>query len=160
MPLSQSVLARFQYQHQTIDELIIGLNEEALKHRTKPDKWSAFENIVHLAAYQPVFIERVNLILKETEPLFERYVADNDPRFLQYLEKSLTELLKDISSDRQTIINTLNQANDQQLNRTGRHKAYGLITLAGWSDFFLLHEAHHLWTIFQLTYVERSITQK
>src|SRR5579862_7821274 len=129
MPLSPSVLARLQYQHQTIDELIIGMTEEELKHRTKPDKWSAFENIVHLAAYQPVFIERVNLMLRDTEPLFERYVADNDPRFLQYLEKSLVELLEDIRSDRQVIVNLLMQANEQQLNRSGRHKAYGLIKL-------------------------------
>ena len=147
MPLSPSVLARLQYQHQTIDELIAGMNEEELKHRVNPDKWSVFENMVHLAAYQPVFIQRIHLILNEHEPLFERYVAENDPVFHQYLQKSLKGLSDDISSARLSIVNSLKQLNEQQLNRSGRHKAYGLIRLSEWADFFLLHEAHHLWTI-------------
>jgi len=160
MPLSDSILARLQYQHKTIDELISGLTEEQLKYRINPDKWSAFENMVHLAAYQPTFIQRLNLMLNENEPLFERYVAENDPVFYEYLKKSLTELIIDISTKRFAIINLLENSDDQQLNWKGRHMAYGLITVAGWSDFFLLHEAHHLWTIFQLTSMLRVNAQK
>ncbi|HSZ85863.1 MAG TPA: DinB family protein, partial [Puia sp.] len=150
MALSESILTRLQYQHKTIDELIDGLSEEQLETRVNPDKWSAFENIVHLAAYQPIFIQRINLMLTENEPLFERYVAENDPVFHEYQKKSLTELLETISSDRITILNVVKRLNEEQLKRTGKHKAYGSITLARWFDFFLLHEAHHLWTIFQL----------
>jgi hypothetical protein len=160
MPLSDSILARLQYQHKTIDELINDLSEEQLKHRINPDKWSAFENIVHLAAYQPIFIQRINLMLNENEPLFERYVADNDPVFLEYLKKSIAQLLNDISSNRFIILNTLKAFNEEELNRKGRHKTFGLITIASWADFFLLHEAHHLWTIFQLTCMLRVKAQK
>lgn len=158
--LSESILTRLQYQHKTINELIDNLSEEQLKTRVNPDKWSAFENIVHLAAYQPIFIKRIHLMLDENEPLFERYVADNDPVFLQYKKKSLTELLETISIDRIIILNLVKKLNEEQLNRTGRHKAYGLIKLARWFDVFLLHEAHHLWTIFQITYATRAATHK
>jgi hypothetical protein len=160
MPLSESILTRLQYQHKTIDELIYGLSEEELKIHVKPDKWSAFENIVHLAAYQPTFIQRVNLMLNENEPLFERYVADNDPVFNEYQKKSLAELLETISSDRIAILNLIKKLNEEQLMRSGRHKAYGSIMLARWFDVFLLHEAHHLWTIFQLTYAMRAEKHK
>jgi hypothetical protein len=160
MPLSESILARLQYQHKTIDELIDGLSAEQLKTRANPDKWSAFENIVHLAAYQPIFIKRMHLMLDQSKPSFQRYVADNDPVFLEYQKKSLAELLKTISSDRLAILNLVKKVNEEQLNRTGRHKVYGLITLARWCDFFLLHEAHHLWTIFQLTSASRATAHK
>jgi hypothetical protein len=30
--------------------------------------------------------------------------------------------------------------------RTGLHPAFGEMDVAGWLDFFLLHEAHHLYT--------------
>jgi hypothetical protein len=156
MPLSESILTRLQYQHKTIDELIEGLSEEELKTRVNPDKWSAFENIVHLAAYQPIFIKRIHLMLDENESLFERYVADNDPVFLQYKKNSLTGLLETISADRISILNVVKKLNEEQLKRTGRHKAYGSITLARWFDVFLLHEAHHLWTMFHLTYATRA----
>jgi hypothetical protein len=160
MPLSPSILARLTFQHKTIDELITGLEQNQLSNRVNPDKWSAFENIVHLAAYQPTFIQRINLMLSEDEPLFERYVADNDPVFHESLKKPLLQLLNDIAADRQKILNLLEELNETQLKRGGRHKAYGLITLAVWCDFFLLHEAHHLWTIFQLTAALRVPTPK
>jgi hypothetical protein len=156
MPLSESILTRLQYQHKTINDLIDGLSEEELKTRVDPDKWSSFENIVHLAAYQPIFIRRIHLMLDENEPLFERYVADNDPVFLQYKKNSMRELLETISIDRFIILDLIGQLNEENLKRTGRHKAYGPITLARWFDVFLLHEAHHLWTIFQLTYAMRA----
>jgi hypothetical protein len=160
MSLSDSILSRLQYQYKTINELISGLTEEQLKQRINPDKWSAFENIVHLAAYQPTFISRLNLMLNENEPLFERYVAENDPVFYEYLKKPLSELLIDISTKRFAIINLLKNSDEQQLNRKSQHPVYGLITVAGWADFFLLHEAHHLWTIFQLTSMLRVKAQK
>jgi len=72
MPLSESILARLQYQHYTINELIAGLTEEELKHPVNPGKWSAFDNVVHLAAYQPTFIKRINLMLNEQTPMFVR----------------------------------------------------------------------------------------
>jgi hypothetical protein len=30
------------------------------------------------------------------------------------------------------------------------HKKYGALTIMEWTEFFLLHEAHHIFTIFQL----------
>jgi hypothetical protein len=30
--------------------------------------------------------------------------------------------------------------------RTGLHPTFGEMDVAGWLDFFLLHEAHHLYT--------------
>lgn len=71
MPLSSSVLSRLQYQHHTISELTKNFTEEQLRLRVNPDKWSAFENIVHLVAYQPIFIERIELMLKEENPSLE-----------------------------------------------------------------------------------------
>ena len=36
------------------------------------------------------------------------------------------------------------------LVKTGTHPAFGQMTLMQWLNFFLLHEAHHLFTIFKL----------
>ena len=90
----------------------------------------------------------------------KRYVAENDPVFYEYLKKSLSELLSDVATKRFAIINLLKNLDEQQLNRKGKHPVYGLITVAKWADFFLLHEAHHLWTIFQLTSMLRVKGEK
>jgi len=36
------------------------------------------------------------------------------------------------------------------LSRIGMHPKYGRLTILKWAEFFVLHEAHHLFTIFQL----------
>ena len=152
MPLSYSIIARLQYQHQTISELTKNFSEEKLKQRINPDKWSPFENIVHLCAYQPTFIQRISLILKENNPLFERYVAENDSHFYECMKLSFAELISKINNERSIIFKKLQSLNDEQLRRAGKHPKYGALTIAQWADFFLLHEAHHLWAIIQLTF--------
>jgi hypothetical protein len=156
MPLSASILARLQFQHQTIQELIIGLPEETLRQRVHPDKWSAFENIVHLAAYQPVFIRRLERMQTEASPEFERYVAEQDPLFLSYLERPLSSLLTDIDEKRAFIFSELSGMSDEMLGKKGLHPLYGLFSVGQWADFFLLHEGHHLFIIFKLAGDQRK----
>jgi len=151
MPLSPSITARLKYQHETLHDLVKGLSETQLKEHINPGKWSAFENIVHLTAYQPTFHQRLHLIASQNTPVFERYVADNDPVFHQYLDRSLKELLEDLATERFLINNHLSNMTETTLRREGVHPLYGRFSMNQWADFFLLHEAHHLFTIFMLT---------
>ena len=157
MPLSTSILARLQYQHQTIRELIGSLPEDTLQQRTNPDKWSAFENIAHLAAYQPVFIGRLERMRNEPSPEFERYVAGKDPLFPAYLERSLSDLLAEIEEKRSIIFSELTGMNEETLRKAGLHPSYGLFTIGQWAEVFLLHEAHHLYVIFQQVQEQRKL---
>ena len=150
MPLSISITTRLQYQHETIEELIGGLTEQELKQRVQPDKWSAFEQIAHLTAYQPTFLVRLHKIEAEEAPDFERYVADNDPAFHHCLQRPLPSLLEDLAIQRFIIANHVLGLPEETLNRTGRHPKYGLLTIPKWTEFFLLHEAHHLFSLFML----------
>jgi uncharacterized damage-inducible protein DinB len=150
MPLSPSILSRLEFQHQTIRELIRDTPEEVLRRRIHPDKWSAFENIAHLAAYQPMFFRRLQRMQEESDPEFSRYVAEQDPLFPPTLEKSLDQLLVDIDEKRTTLISELTAMDDATLGRYGIHPKYGRFPIKQWTDFFLLHEAHHLYAIFML----------
>jgi hypothetical protein len=151
MPLSPSALTRLQHQHQTVRELIAGRSEHQLKHIVNPGKWSAFDNIAHLACYQPVFLLRLERIQTEDSPVFDRYIAEMDPAFPDYQQRPLANLLTSIDTQRGMIINKLQGMNETELKRTATHPRYGLLDIAQWTEFFLLHEAHHLYTVFMLT---------
>jgi hypothetical protein len=158
MPLSDSILTRLRHQHEALSELIDGLTEEELKRRVNPDKWSAFEHIAHLAAYQQAFIGRLKKVASEPTPSFERYVAENDPVFTQYLNYPLKNVLDLISvSAKQITVKLTVTFNDTNLHLTGLHPRYGRLTIPQWTQFFLLHEAHHLFTIFMLTQDLRAV---
>ncbi|HVM87334.1 MAG TPA: DinB family protein [Puia sp.] len=152
MLLSDSILSRLEYQHQTICELIKGFSEKQLKHDINTGKWSIFENIIHLCAYQPIFIKRIDLMLQTESPSFERYIAENDSGFYECLKLSIDEAISKINADRTVIISKLKGLDEDQLNKTGCHPKYGLFSISKWTEFFLLHEAHHLWTIMQLSF--------
>lgn len=143
-------MSRLEYQHETIRDLIRNIPEEDLKLHVNPDKWSAFENIAHLTAYQPVFIKRLEKIQTEASPLFDRYVAEQDPHYFAALERPLSELLSDIEEKRKIILDTLKGMDDTVLAKIGVHPKYGQFTVKEWTEFFLLHESHHLYTIFML----------
>lgn len=155
MFLSASVSSRLQHQHETLNELLEGFSEEELKQRLHKDKWSPFEQVAHLTSYQPVFLHRLQIIEQEDNPLFDRYVADDDPAFVTCCKKSLNELLNDLFDQRVVIINHLMTLTGAATRKTGRHPKYGVLTIAAWTEFFLLHEAHHLFSIFMLTRTAR-----
>jgi len=148
---SDSQLYRLKYQHETIAELVHGLSEEDLRKEVNPGKWSVQQNIAHLASYQEVFLERLRRIQTEDEPQFGRYVADNDPAFLDACSKTAAQLLEQLSTDRQTILNALLSTSEAAQGRTAIHAKFGKMDMTRWLEFFLLHESHHLYTIFMLT---------
>jgi len=150
MPLSPSALSRLEFQHQSLNDLIGDLPEAELRRNNIPGKWSAFENIAHLDSYQPVFLWRLEKMQRESNPLFERYVADQDPVFAASLQKRLDQVLADIDTRRSQITAMYLSMDDATLARTGVHPKFGEFDLRRWADFFLLHESHHLYTIFML----------
>jgi hypothetical protein len=150
MLLSKVTLDRLKTQHEVIDLLISGLSEEELRYRPIPDKWSVHENIAHLACYQPRVITRTEKILVEDNPAFDSYIPETDPNFSQFLTMSVEELLANLKSNRIELVKLVCSLNDEQLKRTGTHSKFGKMNIIEWTEFFLLHEAHHIYTIFKL----------
>lgn len=150
MLLTKPTLDRLKTQHEVIGILISGLNESELIHRPIPDKWSVKENIVHLTCYQPRVISRINKILAEDNPTFAGYVPEEDPEFSKFLSMRVDELLAHQKEKRLGIVNLISNLTEEQLKRTGSHSKFGRMNILEWTEFFLLHEAHHIYTIFKL----------
>ncbi|HEY0679391.1 MAG TPA: DinB family protein, partial [Chitinophagaceae bacterium] len=82
---------------------------------------------------------------------FERYVADTDPAFLEGVQKPTAALISQLHADRLSIVNLLSSFSEEALLRKGIHPRYGKFVISQWVEFFLLHEAHHVFMIFMLT---------
>lgn len=87
---------------------------------------------------------------EENNPFFPRYVAESDPAFPGYAQQSLAELLGQMLADRKRLFDLLDGMDEAALQRTGLHARYGQFPLSQWTEFFLLHESHHLYTIFMM----------
>ena len=143
-------LNRLKTQHELIEHLVSGIKEEELRFRPIPDKWSIHENIAHLACYQLRVITRTEKILSEDNPIFDSYIPEEDPESSRFLSMSVGQLLAHQKEKRIEIVNLISNLTDVQQKRIGVHPKFGKMTIAEWTEFFLLHEAHHMYTIFKL----------
>lgn len=148
MPSSTST--RLQYQHKTLLDIIDDLSDDQLRRAVIPGKWSIFENIVHLVTYQHIFVQRVKQILENNNPVFDRYVPDTDPAFHDNCTKSTREIMSDLVTTRKEMAAGILSFPPAEYAKTGLHPLFGSMNLLQWLNFFLLHEAHHLFTMFKL----------
>jgi hypothetical protein len=152
MLLYASIINRLSNQHEAIEKIINGMADAQLQKQPQSGKWSIKDNIAHLAKYQPVFMERMELVIKGERPSFGRYIADEDPQFADWKSWDIQTLLERLNADRQLIYDLIINCSGKQVAFTGIHKRFGELTLVQWTEFFLLHEAHHLFMIFQLVH--------
>ena len=148
--LYSSLVCRLKTQHLAVAEIVKNIDEQHLNNQPQPGKWSIKDNIAHLASYQPIFIGRVHQILKGETPAFNAYRADDEPDFIAAREWPLTELINKINGNRRQILELITNLPDDQLLLKGTHPKFGTLTIVEWTEFFLLHEAHHLFTMFRL----------
>jgi uncharacterized damage-inducible protein DinB len=150
MEMPSSISTRLQYQHKSLMDVIDGLTDEQIRRPIIAGKWSIFENIVHLQTYQHTFIKRVRQMLENKNPTFPRYTAEADPEFPDNVCKSTREIMGDLITVRKLMAAEIIAFPSTDLVKTGIHPAFGQMSLLQWLNFFLLHEAHHLFTIFKL----------
>ena len=150
MQIPSSVSTRLQYQHKSLIDIIEGLSDEQIRMNINPGKWSIFEHIVHLQTYQHTMIRRIRQILEEDNPAFSAYTAESDPLFHDGCAKSSREVMQDLLTVRKELSAGILSFKETDLGKTGVHPKYGKMNLVQWLNFFLLHEAHHLFTIFKM----------
>lgn len=145
--LSQSTLLRLETQIEVIPLLLTGATRGAVMARPASGQWSAHENLAHLARHHAVFLERLRRILGESAPHLARYRAEEDPAWPEWSCLSTEEVLSRLKALRAEIIRLCKGLSHAEASRVGIHPFFGEMSLALWVEFFLLHEAHHLYVV-------------
>jgi DinB superfamily len=145
MVLSQSTSERLKTQLDSLPLLFSGASPEAMRRRPSSGKWSAHENLAHLARYHEVFLERLRRMLTEDRPQLGRYRAENDPQAGPWMALPTDALLKEMKRLRGELIDAVEHLSPGEFERTGIHAVLGEMSIPTWIEFFLVHEAHHLY---------------
>ena len=147
--LSQSTRSRLATQLECLQVILGGSDAGAINRRPASGKWSAHENLAHLARMHEVYLERIRRILSEERPALPRYKAEEDPEWPQWAALPTEEVLQRLQTLRGRLLEVVGKLSAAQLGRVGIHPAVGGMTIPEWIDFFLLHEAHHLYAAMQ-----------
>ena len=144
---SDSIVLQLRDQLENFENIYPNISAQAWQHKPASGKWSARENLAHLARYHEILLERLKRIQDEETPHFARYRAEDDPKWGAWSEMRTQALLTQIHALRDQLVAAVGQLSDDQLARTGIHPVLGEMNVVQWIEFFLLHEAHHLYAI-------------
>jgi hypothetical protein len=143
-----AVVLRLRTQLESLDAILAGVADDALQRRPASGKWSALENLAHLARHHEVMLHRVRRLLAEDRPAFPRYRAEDDPDWPAWASRSAAEVRARLMGSRAELVAIVDGLAAEQLSRTAGPPAVGAMPLTLWLEFFLLHEAHHLYQAF------------
>ncbi|HKA17056.1 MAG TPA: DinB family protein [Blastocatellia bacterium] len=145
--LSKSTLLRLETQLDVIPVLLRDAPPRIITAGTPRGEWSAHENLAHLARHHEIFLERLRRIMTEDAPELGRYRAEEDSSWSEWSSLTTDEVIRRLNNLRAEIIQFIRGLSEPEENRVGIHPLFGQMDLNGWIEFFLLHEAHHLYKL-------------
>ncbi len=151
MEIYASIIDRLNSQHFTVNELLRNLAQDTINKKPETGKWSIQENLAHIVSYHQVFLIRMHKIINNDNTYFERYKSENDINFNTFQKLTSEELLIHLEEERKKVTNFIFKLNINELQKFGIHQKFGKMNIVEWIEFFLLHEAHHIYTIFKLS---------
>lgn len=142
-----SLLGRLQGQLDALGPILRGAAEGDLTSRPAGAQWSAHENLAHLCRVQEMLFVRLERILEEDRPELQRYRAEEDPDWPAWAALSPGEALERLVGRRADLVARVLGLGPDEARRTGLHSRFGEMDIAAWIEFFLVHEAHHLYIV-------------
>ena len=121
-----------------------------LTRRPAPGEWSIHENACHLAEVHPLFFRRLDLMLRETDPVITSYDPGRDDPDDALLKVDLDEALQRFAKDRAQLVARLRELAPADWARTARHDEYNAYSIFIMFRHLALHDFHHAYRIEEL----------
>lgn len=132
--------------------LIKGLSEEALTCPPADGGWAIRNVVSHLRDAQGVLAFRIDLFLKEENPMLEMKQVWTWAKNETERPPSTHEIFETYLSTRRDVIAKLEAIPLADWWRTGRHEEFGVVSIKQQVSYFASHELTHLSQIERLVY--------
>jgi hypothetical protein len=113
-----------------LNDLLAGLDEDTLRWRPIPNKWSIKEIMCHLRDMERLaYLARYRRILSEDHPLLENVDQDRLAFETDYINQNAQAALEEFKQLRSETIRTLDEASTGEWSRSGTHSTDGPMTI-------------------------------
>ena len=141
------VRARLSTQLDSLSPMIAGLGAVELSRAPDNGKWTIHQHVAHLVRHHEIMLGRIERIRTEVSPSLDRYKAELDAAWPAMAARSTEAILELLHSLRRDLVAIADSLSADEWARVGIHPVLGRMNLVEWLDFFLLHEAHHLYAV-------------
>ena len=143
--ISRSLMARLETQLDTLETVLGAADAQLLARRPPSGAWSAHEHLAHLARHHDVFLDRLRRVVSEDSPTLARYRAEDDPEWPSWSALPTADVFLRLRYLRTRLIQWVKNLRAADASREGVHPLFGAQSVSDMLEFFLLHEAHHLY---------------
>jgi hypothetical protein len=145
--LYEPVIESLEHAPSVILPLVHEVPEGLRKRRPKPAKWSAHEHACHLAAVQPMFGARLDLMLEQSHPTIRPYLPENEHAENALLAVDLEAALDRWVLDRGALVARLRRLAPADWDRTAEHPEYSRYSVFILFRHAAMHDMLHAYRI-------------
>ena len=121
-----------------------------LKRRPSPSKWSAHEHACHLSRVDRLYLDRLDHILTQPEPVITPYDPGRDEADDAFLRMDLDAALERYVADRRALVARLQALSADVWARTATHGEYSHYSVFIMFRHVALHDLFHAYRIEEL----------
>jgi DinB family protein len=143
--LDPGLTARLSHQLVSFRAFVADAGDRDLAFVPASGKWSALQNLAHVGRHHEIMLERLERILAEEAPAFPSYREADDPGWAAWEALPPARVWARLAERRAALLAWAGRLTPAGAARTGVHARFGPMDVARWLEFFLVHEAHHLY---------------
>lgn len=147
MQTPAEVIAQLDRGPSVIRALIDAVPPSDLRRRPAPVRWSAQEHAAHVGLMEPIWAQRLERILTETNPHIVSYEPDTDEAPDRLLQIELTNAIETFEQDRSRLVARLNVLTPADWARPAVHTAHARYSAFLMCRHLALHDLLHAYRI-------------
>jgi uncharacterized damage-inducible protein DinB len=139
---AEAIIAALEKAPAILIALVREIPVELRKRRPAPGKWSAHEQMCHVAAVDTIFLKRLELIVSEPEPSIVAYNPSADEADA-YLAMDLEDAMQRFARDREDLAARLKRLPDLEWTKPVQHPEYAKYSAFIMARHLMLHDGLH-----------------
>jgi hypothetical protein len=127
-------------------ELLNG-DHGALVGRRRPDRWSDLEYAAHVRDVNRLYLQRLEMMLTEEDPLYPNWDQDATAVDDDYNAQDPAVVSAELRSAASALAEAFDSVTDGQWDRGGRRSDGASFTIESFAKYLVHDPVHHLWDV-------------
>ena len=150
MTATEQVIAALERAPGIVGPLVRQAAPAIVKRRPPSGQWSIHEHACHLAEVHPLFFKRLDLMLREDDPVIGSYDPGRDDPADALLDVDLAAAQRRFEEDRARLVEQLRRLRPGDWTRTARHDELNTYSIFIMFRHLALHDLWHAYQIEEL----------